>query len=283
MIRPEEKHILLENDHEKTCFIQLKKIGQGEFGSVYLCKNKNTGTYMVLKQVDISFDHKKLPKQVEALYQEMENLKKLKHKYIVQYYGIHHDNNSVSLLMEYVKGGSIFDLIKKGALKEKVVSRYCRQILEGLAYIHESKIVHRDLKCANILLDECNNCKLADFGISKHAKDIKSMDGCKTVIGTPYWMSPECIKAEPYGWKSDIWSFGCTVLEMLNTKPPYYNLEINAAMYKIVHEDLVPYFPSDTSDHCIEFIKQCLQKDPKSRPSALDLLYCKFILVCNGS
>ena len=278
----EEKLILLDNDHEKTCFIQLNKIGEGACGSVYLCKNKETGVYMALKQVDVSFKHKKLPEKVKALYQEMENLKKLKHKYIVKYYGVHHDNKSVSLLMEYVKGGSIFDLIvEKGAVHERDISKYCLQILEGLSYMHDNNIVHRDLKCANILLDEFNNCKLADFGISKHAEDIRSMEGCKTDIGTPYWMSPECIQGLSYGWKSDIWSFGCTVLEMLNTKPPYRDLNNQTAMYKIVHEDLVLYFRPGTSDHCMEFIKQCLHKDPKLRPSAQDLLNFKFISVYN--
>ena len=91
------------------------------------------------------------------LYQEIENLKKLKQKYIVNYNGIHHDNKSLSLLMQYVKGGSIFNLIsKEGTLQEKDMSKYCQQILDGLAYIHESKIVHRDLKCA-VLLDKCRN------------------------------------------------------------------------------------------------------------------------------
>lgn len=89
------------------------------------------------------------------------------------------------------------------------------------------------------------------------------------------------MKKVPYGWKSDIWSFGCTVLEMLNTEPPYRNLNNHAAMYKIANEDLIPHFHPGTSDHCKEFIKQCLQKESKLRSSAQDLLNFKFVSTCN--
>ena len=155
---------------------KLEKIGQGACGSVYLYKNCDTGHEIARKQVDITFVNKNVEKQVNDLQQEILVLAKIKHKHIVRYYGIHQDKYSISIFMEYAEGGTIRELIlNKGALQEKVVSKYCQQILKGLAYLHESKIVHRDLKCANILLDSYNNCKLTDFGISKHTDDIRSM------------------------------------------------------------------------------------------------------------
>ena len=161
-----------------------------------------------------------------------------------------HDNNSVSLLVEYLKGDAMSHLIKrKGALREKDVSKYFQQILEGLAYLHENKIVHRDLKCDNILLDERSNCKLADFGTSKLTQNVRSLSGCDTFCGTINWTSPEFMQSGIYGTKSDIWSFACPVLEMLTAKAPFSEMKPYAVMAQIVDKDFVPSFPQDTSDH----------------------------------
>ena len=243
---------------------------------------------MAMKKVEFSMPRETMQKeeleQLEALRKEIQILRGLKHNHIVRYYGMVENSDSVSLFMEFMKGGSIYNLIsKQGALCEKEVSKYCQQILEGIAYLHDSGIVHRDLKCANILLDDYGNCKLADFGISKYAENIRSMSGCGTYCGTPYWMSPEIISGQKYGWKTDIWSFGCTVLEMHNGKPPYREMERQAALFKIGTEDLNPSFPAHTSDHCKEFIKHCLRREPEFRPSAKDLLGYKYTSVFNES
>ena len=259
----------------------MTKIGAGGYGTVYMYKTKPTGFKIAVKRVDLGFRNYKLKKQVDALKQEIKVLRTLKHRHIVRYYKMLLDDNSVSLLMEYVKGGSIYDLIsKQGALNEIEISGYCQQILQGLAYLHEKKIVHRDVKCANILLDN-SICKLADFGLSK--EDIRSMSGCKTDCGTTYWQSPESIQQQNYGYKSDIWSFGCTVFEMLSTEPPYRELNRYAALFKIVTEGLNPSFPPNTSNHCVEFITACFQKNPQDRPSAKSLLNYKFISKYNVS
>ena len=126
-----------------------------------------------MKQVVVRFQNDEIKKQVAALKQEIKVLRKLKHKHIVRYYDMLENKESISLLMEYVKGGTIYDLIsKQGALHEKEVSKYCQQILKGLEYLHEAEIGHRDLKCANILLVDYSTCKLADFGISKRGYQI---------------------------------------------------------------------------------------------------------------
>ena len=109
------------------------------------------------------------------------------------------------------------------------------------------------------------------------------MSGCRVSSGAIYWMSPEVIQEIEYGWKADIWSFGCTVLEMLNTEPPYRELNRFTAMFKIVLEILIPVFPAGTTDHCMEFVKECLQKNPQDRPSAKDLPDFKFISLHNQS
>ena len=175
-----EENILSNDDFRN---ISLKKelqlIGHGAYGNVYRYKPKHSGFEIAVKQVVVRFQNERIKKRVVSLKQEIEILKKLKHKHIVRYYDMHETKESISLLMEYVKGGTIYDLIsKQGPLSEKEVSRYCQQILKGLEYLHKAKIGHRDLKCANILLVNYITCKLADFGISK--EDIRSLSGCST-------------------------------------------------------------------------------------------------------
>ena len=266
------------SDDELKCIPLTKRelLGRGAFGTVYRYENKDCNVEIAMKQFDC-LGNKRL---IDSLHQEIQILSKLKHNRIVRYYGIRQDKESVSILMEYAKGGTLRKLISdKGALCEKDVSKYCQQILEGLVYIHEMKIIHRDLKCDNILLDDFYNCKLTDFGISKDAENVRSTSGAETDCGSVYWKSPECIQGIKYGWKSDIWSFGCTVLEMLNKEPPNRKLKAVAAMWKIVHNKMDLDFPSGTSDRCILFTKLCLKKNPNFRPSAKELLSHSFISI----
>ena len=242
------QYILSENEVKKIPLMKCELILPGSFASVYRCENKVFGVKRAVKRVSYIGDQK----LVHVLYNEIKLLRKLTHKHIVKYYDMLQDKESVSIIMGYLARGSIYLQIKTGgALYEESVRKYCGQILEGLAYLHEEGIVHRDLKCSNILLDNSNNCKLSDFGISKDG--VQALSGCKTDCGSPYWMSPECITCMVYGWKADIWSFGCTVLEMLNRDPPYHEFSVYAALYKIVQEGIIPSFPPSTSEHCMVF------------------------------
>lgn len=271
------------SDDELKSISPIKQIAKGGFASVYLCKSQSNNIEMAMKRVDTRFEHKKLQQEVDSLDREIRIYRRLKHKNVVMYYGMLKDRDSVSIFMEYAKRGTIRDLIvNEGSLPEKYIGKFSGQILQGLKYLHGEHVVHRDLKCANVLLDEYNNCKLADFGLSKYADDISSTAGCKTDCGTIYWMSPESLSTQKYGNRSDIWSFGCTVFEMLTTKPPYGNLRILEAANKIVNEGFVPCFPCDSSDHCKVFVTKCFQKDDSLRPSAEELLADQFISVCDG-
>ena len=276
----ERQNILSDDELKNIPLTKCEILGRGSFAAVYRYENKDCNVEIAMKQFDC-IGNKRL---FDSLHQEIQILSKLKHKRIVRYYGIREDKESVSILMEYAKGGTLRKLISdKGALCEKDVSKYCQQILEGLVYVHEMKVIHRDLKCANVLLDDFCNCKLADFGISKDAENVRSMSGAETDCGSVYWKSPECIEGIKYGWKSDIWSFGCTVLEMLNKEPPNRELSASAAMWKIVQNNMNMHFPPGTSDCCILFTKLCLQKEPKERPSAKELLGHSFISIYNDS
>ncbi|XP_043543844.1 mitogen-activated protein kinase kinase kinase 22 isoform X3 [Chiloscyllium plagiosum] len=172
--------------------------------------------------------------------------------------------------------GSVKDQLKAyGALTENVTRKYTRQILEGVSYLHSNMIVHRDIKGANILRDSAGNVKLGDFGASKRLQTI-CMSGIKSVTGTPYWMSPEVISGEGYGRKADVWSVGCTIVEMLTEKPPWAEFEAMAAIFKIATQPTKPHLPDNVSNSCRAFLKQIFVEE-KRRPSAEELLRHTFV------
>ncbi|KAG7259382.1 hypothetical protein CRUP_027285, partial [Coryphaenoides rupestris] len=223
----------------------------GAFGRVFLCYDADTGRELAVKQVQFDPDSPETSKEVSALECEIQLLKNLHHERI----------------------GSIKDQLKSyGALTENVTRRYTRQILEGVSYLHSNMIVHRDIKGANILRDSVGNVKLGDFGASRRLQTIcLSGTGIKSVTGTPYWMSPEVISGEGYGRKADIWSVGCTVVEMLTQRPPWAEYEAMAAIFKIATQPTNPVLPPHVSDHCRDVLKRIFV-ETKQRPSADELL-----------
>ncbi|KAM9821037.1 mitogen-activated protein kinase kinase kinase 2 [Neosynchiropus ocellatus] len=257
-----------------------KLLGQGAFGRVFLCYDADTGRELAVKQVQFDPESPETSKEVSALECEIQLLKNLCHERIVQYYGCLRDSmeRTLSIFMEHMPGGSIKDQLKSyGALTENVTRRYTRQILEGVSYLHSNMIVHRDIKGANILRDSVGNVKLGDFGASRRLQTIcLSGTGIKSVTGTPYWMSPEVISGEGYGRKADIWSVGCTVVEMLTQRPPWAEFEAMAAIFKIATQPTNPVLPVHVSDHCREFLKRIFV-ETKQRPSADELLRHIFV------
>lgn len=160
------------------------------------------------------------------------NIISLQKNYLIfRYKGASLEKNVVSIFMQYVPGGSLATNIKRfGALDEEIFSRYTKQILEGVAYLHENGVIHRDIKGGNIMLSEKGRIKLIDFGCAKRILGLRlECSGSErtsgrimmSMRGTPYWMAPEVIQEVACGPKSDIWSVGCTVFEMATTKPPW--------------------------------------------------------------
>ncbi|ELU01774.1 hypothetical protein CAPTEDRAFT_222203 [Capitella teleta] len=178
--------------------------------------------------------------------------------------------------MEYMPGGSIKDHISKhGKLTETLTRKYTAQMLDGLCYLHALMIVHRDIKGANILRDHYGNVKLGDFGASKRLQTICT--AAHTVTGTPYWMSPEVVNGEGYGRKADVWSLGCTTVEMLSGHHPWHEFEPMAAIFKIATSQEPKYeLPPSVSDVAKDFLKLCFQYDPKERKSSQELLTHRF-------
>ena len=169
-----------------------RKLGVGGFGHVYLCHDVDTGQQFALKQVVFEETGAEMQKEVKALEAEIDVLKTIHHERIVAYIGVHKTTTTLSILMEFMPGGSIHNYVREnGSLTETLTRKYTHQILEGLGYLHSRRIIHRDVKGANILRDSMGNVKLADFGASRQLRTIRSLMTHKSIQGTPYWMSPE--------------------------------------------------------------------------------------------
>ena len=289
-------------------------IGQGAYGTVYLGLNLDTGELMAVKQLDAKeVSEKELavleneirlligqtidePKYGEAgggTASEMRDSQGgtsksmhsshqgLNHPNIVRYLGMERSMETLSIFLEYVPGGSIRTLIDRfGALQEPLVRVYTRQLLLGLEYLHRNGIAHRDIKGANVLITNDGIVKLADFGASKriNTQNSYTQSGVK---GTPLWMAPEVIKDQQTdkGWRrADVWSVGCTVIEMATGKPPWsqYSNPVTA-MYHIACVETVPPFPENLSGPGHAFLARCFVRDPNKRPTVTDLLLDPFV------
>ncbi|XP_022950242.1 mitogen-activated protein kinase kinase kinase 3-like [Cucurbita moschata] len=251
-------------------------LGRGTFGHVYLGFNSVSGQMCAIKEVRVISDDSTSKECLKQLNQEITVLSQLSHPNIVRYYGSEMGDESLSVYLEYVSGGSIHKLLQEyGAFKEPVVRNYTRKILSGLAYLHGRNTVHRDIKGANILVDPNGQVKLVDFGMAKHITNCTSMLSFK---GSPYWMAPEVVmNTNGYSLAVDIWSLGCTVLEMATSKPPWSKYEGVAAIFKIGNSKDIPEIPDHLSNDAKSFVQLCLQRDPAARPSAAELLDHPFV------
>ncbi|KAI8476309.1 MAG: kinase-like domain-containing protein [Monoraphidium minutum] len=258
-------------------------IGIGAFGRVFTGLNNVTGEIIAVKQVSFARDEAlqgRVSEHIRALEAEVEVLRGLKHENIVQYLGTERTSDSMYIFLEYVHGGSIASLLAKfGPFQEAVIRVYTRQILRGLEYLHARGIMHRDIKGANILVDKGSTVKLADFGASKKIENLATIGaGCNSIRGTPYWMAPEVIKQTGHGRPADIWSVGCTVIEMATGKPPWSNYAAPvAAMFQIASSKDPPPIPEHLSPQAKDFLLMCFNRIARDRASATRLLKHPFV------
>ncbi|GAA94980.1 uncharacterized protein L969DRAFT_53176 [Mixia osmundae IAM 14324] len=259
-------------------------IGQGSFGQVSLGMNATNGTLMAVKQVErptgSSHNEERRKAMIVALEREIDLLKTLQHENIVQYLDSSLDENHLNIFLEYVAGGSVTALLGRyGSFEETLVRNFLRGILQGLNYLHEKGIIHRDIKGANILVDNKGVVKISDFGISKRVEDgILSTVRIHrpSMQGSAFWMSPEAVKQTTYTNKADIWSTGCLVVEMLTGSHPWANLTQMQAIFRI-GQSTSPEMPEDISSEAEDFLSQTFRLNHEERPSALALLHHPFL------
>ncbi|KAK4691695.1 mitogen-activated protein kinase kinase kinase, partial [Lecanoromycetidae sp. Uapishka_2] len=288
----EELNQFLKGDSwDNVQWMQGALIGQGSFGSVYLALHAVTGELMAVKQVEVPSNtnsnlDKKKESMVAALKREIDLLRDLQHENIVQYLGSNSDAEHFNIFLEYVPGGSVAAMLNSyGQLKEPLIRNFVRQILTGLSYLHGRDIIHRDIKGANVLVDNKGNIKISDFGISKRVEASAILQPQKngghihrpSLQGSVFWMAPEVVRQTSYTRKADIWSLGCLIVEMFTGTHPFPNCSQLQAIFQIGNSSAKPTIPDFASDEGKIFLNMTFEIDHEKRPSADELLLSPFL------
>ena len=249
-----------------------KLLGEGSFGKAFLCSRDSDEDLCVIKQIKVE-DMTKQEK--DDVINESTILSKLDHPNIIKFFEFFESKTpqqTFNIVTEYADGGDLSEKIKeqnKTPFKESDILDYFTQICLALKHIHEKKIIHRDLKSGNVFLMKSGLVKLGDFGIAKTFKN--TMDKAKTMVGTPYYLSPEIIQGKPYDNKSDIWSLGVLLYEMMTFKMPFEANTLPMLSMKIMRGNYTPPSSMYTKD-LREIVSKCLMVDPSRRPSIREIL-----------
>ncbi|KAF5960887.1 hypothetical protein HYC85_002096 [Camellia sinensis] len=242
------------------------RVGSGSFGDLY------KGTYCsqevaikVLKPDLVDKD------MLREFTQEVFIMRKIRHKNVVQFIGACTRTPNLCILTEFMSRGSVYNFLhkQKGAFKLPVLLKVALDISKGMNYLHQNNIIHRDLKTANLLMDENEVVKVADFGVSR----VQAQSGVMTAeTGTYRWMAPEVIEHKPYDHKADIFSFGIVLWELLTGELPYSYLTPLQAAVGVVQEGLRPTIPKHTHPKLAELLEKCWQQNPTLRPNFSEII-----------
>eukprot|EP00903_Cladosiphon_okamuranus_P008458 g8126.t1 len=256
-----------------------KAIGVGSCGNVYLGMNEDTGELMAVKEITLETKDRLLT----SLYNEIQVMHKLVHPHIVGYLGaeLQDSRQRLCIFQEWVPAGSLHSLLGQfGALSDAMTRKYTKQVLEGLVYLHANRVIHRDVKSKNILVDDRGNVKLADFGCALVLKDDNG-DGVEmSMKGTPLFMAPEMLLKRKCGKRVDVWSLGCAVLEMVTTRPPWADT-FKHPVEIIEHFSAnpgPPPLPDDLSPSLRDFLLACFTWNAAKRPTSHELGGHKYLL-----
>ncbi|KZT58181.1 Pkinase-domain-containing protein [Calocera cornea HHB12733] len=273
----ERMRSVVDRENPRELYARIRKIGQGASGHVWVAKTNVDGKKVAIKQMDLSHQPRK-----ELIVNEIIVMKESQHPNIVNFISSYLvTSNELWVVMEYMEGGALTDVIEHNTLNEDQISAICLETCKGLCHLHDQSIIHRDIKSDNVLLDAQGRVKITDFGFCAKLTETKSKRA--TMVGTPYWMAPEVVKQKEYGAKVDIWSLGIMAIEMIEKEPPYLDEEPLKALYLIATNGTPTLKnPEALSRELKSFLSVCLCVDVKSRATADELLRHEFFqLACS--